>query len=112
MATKAAWHEVIMSAQAADETKSTVIGPAIASRCQFLTFYVKWNTGTSAGVVEIETSADPADTGTWAPLATVTFSGTAPKQDVVQVEGTGLAFRARISTAVADGTVTVTFVGN
>ena len=109
---KTVWHEIIMDAESADETVSTVIGPAIAARCREMAFYIEWSTGVTAGVVEVETASHAAYTGTWDSVATTTYTSGAPKSEVVVSHGVGLAFRARISTAVANGTVTVTFVGN
>lgn len=112
MARDTVFHQRIMDAQATDETVSTVIGPAIASKYQYHTFHVSFGTGVSAGVVTIETANDPAYTGTWASLGDVTFAGTAPNQLVSVETGPYLALRARISTAIADGTVTVDYVAN
>lgn len=101
----------LISAASAQDTAGT-LGPALCAANQAFAFHVKWGTGVTAGVVKIEAADDAAYTGTWANLATVTFAGTAPNQDVVQVSGTGAAMRARISTAVSNGTVTVVAVGN
>lgn len=106
------YSKIIMDAQSVDETTSTVLTPATVSKFKEMAFYVEWSTGVTAGVVEIETASHEAYAGTWAPVATVTYASGAPRSEVVVVHGVGLAFRARISTAVADGTVTVTFVGN
>ena len=77
------------------------------------THLITWNTGVSSGTVEIE-AANRADTPTaeWAAIATVTFSGTAPKTDSVRVAGVYKTFRHRISTIVTDGTVTSRIVGS
>ena len=67
---------------------------------------VEWGTGVSAGVVEIEAAARPDYTGTWVGLSTVTYDTGAPKAVTYLAEGPYGAFRHRISTAVAGGTVT------
>lgn len=67
------------------------------------THEISWATGVTSGVVEIESAPDADYTGTWAPVATVTFSGTAPKVDYVYVPGNHPAFQHRISTIVAGG---------
>lgn len=104
------YSKIIMSAQSVDETTSDTIGGF--STFKELAFYVAWSSGVSAGVVTIESAPNATYTGTWAPLAVVTYTSGSPKCDLVQVSGTGLAFRARISTAITGGTVTVTFLGN
>ncbi|MBI4916883.1 MAG: hypothetical protein HY825_13630 [Acidobacteria bacterium] len=72
--------------------------------------FVAWSAGCSAGVVTIETAETAAYAGTWAPLTTVSWSA-ASKTDVVQIIGPIGVIRARISTAVVGGTVTVTAYG-
>lgn len=67
------------------------------------THVIQWPTGVTSGVVEIETADDPDYAGTWAPVSTVTFAGTAPKEDYVYVPGVYSAFQHRISTVVAGG---------
>lgn len=112
MAADNAYSEIILDAQATDETSSTVLGPAVLANKQEHTFYTEWGTGVSAGVVTIEEASDPAYAGTWANVATVTYSAGSPLSVVTRKSGAALAMRARISTAVAGGTVTVTYVGN
>ena len=102
----------IMTAQSADETASDVVGAAYMPQCRESAVYVDWNAGVTAGVVEVETAHSAAYGDTWANLATVTFSGTAPNLDVVQITGVHLALRARISTVLTGGTVDVHFVCN
>lgn len=68
--------------------------------------------GVSAGAIQPETAKDASYAGTWAPLGggpiTVPAASTAFEYTF---EGIFAAFRARISTTVADGTVTVTYEG-
>ena len=88
----------------------TVLGPAFATQARETTFYVVFGPGTTAGAVMIESAHDPAYTGTWAQLgSTVTWSA-ASKIHTVSVTGVYLAMRARISTAVTGGTVTVVMI--
>jgi hypothetical protein len=84
----------------------TVIGPGYMPRCRESAIYIQWSAGTGAGGVTVETAHDPNYTGTWAPLATVAWAA-ASKEDVVQVTGIHAALRARISTTVTGGTVSV-----
>lgn len=69
-------------------------------------FYVSWSAGVTAGAVTIETADDKDYQGTWAELGTVT-APPASRQDVLHFSGVLIAVRARISTAVTGGTVTV-----
>ena len=72
--------------------------------------YVSWSAGCSAGVLVVETAASASYAGTWAPLATVTWSA-ASKTDIVQIIAPVEALRVRISTPISGGTVTVTATG-
>jgi len=112
MAENTVFDKILLSAQSVDETASTALTPTSVAHIRELAVYVSWGTGVTAGVVQIETADDPAYAGTWAPLATVTYASGAPKQDIVQITGVALYVRARISTAIANGTVTVRAVGN
>lgn len=98
-----------LNAASTDETAGTALGPELITACQETAAYVVWATGTTAGGVAVETAHETGYTGTWANLATVTFSGTAPKVDVVQITGAHTALRTRVDTAVSDGTVTTFF---
>lgn len=83
----------------------------VAGVGEYAAFVVQWENGTglSAGVVTIEASADPSYAGTWAPLATVAYVGATNHCDIVNLTGTFLVLRARISTTVVGGTVSVYF---
>jgi len=81
-------------------------------------FYVDFSAGVGAGAVSIETANDPEYTGTWAPLVNdlatptvnpVTFA--VSSQKIYTYIGVLAAIRARISTTVTGGTVTVTYKG-
>src|SRR4051794_21326651 len=76
------------------------------------THHISWSTGVSVGEVTIETADDVDYTGTWAPVAVITFAGTAPKQDYARVQGTYGAIRHRLSVAVTGGTVTTKIEGS
>jgi hypothetical protein len=76
------------------------------------THYISWSAGVVSGVVQIETADSSIYTGTWAPIATITFSGAAPKQDYAAVTGSYAAIRHRISTAVVGGTVSTRIDGS
>ena len=69
------------------------------------THHIEWGEGVSSGIVAIEAAPRPSYTGTWEILDTVTFDGTAPKVDIVRLEGSYGAMRHRITQIVTDGTV-------
>lgn len=75
------------------------------------TIYITGSAGVSAGAVQFETAPTTDYSGTWAAIGspvTVTASTTA----IAQVTGCFGAVRARISTTVVDGTVTVELFSN
>lgn len=65
--------------------------------------HINWATNVTAGEVTIECADNSAYAGTWAPMAVVTFSGVAPKQDYVYTPGAPKAIRHRISVTVSGG---------
>jgi hypothetical protein len=90
----------------------TAIGPGFMSRGRETAVYISWAAATTAGVVKVESANSEAYTGTWATLATVTFAGTAPNQDIVQITGIHGAIRTRVSTTLTGGSVSTFFVVN
>ncbi len=76
-----------------------------------LAFYVEFDHTSSAGVVLIETASSDTYAGTWAVLATITWSAI-DKCHYVAVSTPVRAVRARISSAVTAGTVSVRMVAN
>lgn len=100
----------LLDAASTDETKVQTPDAFARSGCEKTVHVIAWGTGVTAGVVEIEASADDGDTA-WATLGTITFSGTAPKTETFMVDGPYGAFQHHISTAVAGGTVTTHIQG-
>lgn len=94
-----------MTAASALNATHTATGSGLMARCREVAVYVNWGTGVASGAVTVETAMDLNYAGTWAPLAAVTFSGTAPKADIVQITGIHGAVRSRVSTVLAGGTV-------
>ena len=88
----------------------TVLGPAFASQARETTFYVVFGPGTTAGGVTIESAHDPAYSGTWSAQSTAVAWAAASRVHTVSITGVFLALRARISTAIEGGTVTVIMV--
>lgn len=96
------------------KTAVNELGYVNVSDCAQLTesaFYVEFSVGSAAGVVLIETASQEDYAGTWAILATVTWSA-ASKSHYVALTGALRSVRARISSAVTTGTVNVRMVGN
>ena len=106
---------VMLDAESVDETAATFEPVAGASPQQGFHHHISWATGVTSGVVQIECADDSSYEGTWAPMATVTFAGTAPNQDYVYTPGRPRAIRHRISTVVTGGaapSVTTRLVGS
>src|SRR5437016_3236434 len=76
------------------------------------THHVRWAEGVLEGEVTIEVADEVNYTGAWTPVAVVTFSGLAPKQDYVTVAGTYAAYRHRITQPVQGGSVSTKIVGS
>jgi hypothetical protein len=102
--------KTLIEALSAAEATGTVLGPAFASQARETTFYVIFGAGTTAGAVMIESAHDPAYTGTWAQQGSTVTWGAATRVHTVSITGTFLALRARISTVISGGTVTVIVV--
>jgi hypothetical protein len=95
----------------ADAADSTGVADLRRLGTEVTTHYISWGEGVSSGVVVIETADSVDYAGDWALLATVTFSGDAPKQDVERIAGDFAVIRHRIATIVTDGTVSTKIVG-
>jgi hypothetical protein len=79
-------------------------------------FLVKGSSGVSSGAVTIETANDPADTNTWAaidPIESVANPVTVVASADLMINYSGILnfVRARISTTVVGGTVSVDYEG-
>lgn len=93
---------------------SSVVAPPMSFRNH--NFLIKGSVGVVSGAVTIETSNDPNDANTWAPIvpsgsianpATVVAS-----TDILMAYSGLLMFaRARVNTVLAGGTVTVEYLG-
>jgi len=106
---------LILDAQTVDETKSTVVCPSSGIRNHTITLK---SSASITGAVQIETSNDPNYTGVWAPLG----GGPIDAADIgpaaageLQMQFSNVTFtalRVRISTVIAGGTLTATYLGN
>lgn len=93
-----------LTAQSADETKSTVESILGWDRINFV---VEFGTGVSAGEVVLESAWTNDYAGTWNVLSTITYSSGAPLVVMEAVDVCGKFVRARINTAISGGTVNV-----
>jgi hypothetical protein len=93
---------------------ANAVGTVGLSDCAHVTefgFHIETSAGVSAGAVKIETASDPSYGGTWAVLSTVTLSAASTSQ-YVGITDAVRCIRARISTVLTGGTVTVYMVAN
>lgn len=72
---------------------------------------IKGSAGVSAGAVQVEVNNDSADSNTWAPMGGGPVTVVASTDISVDFTGVYLFIRARISTPIANGTVTVNYLG-
>ena len=72
---------------------------------------IKGNGAVGAGAIQVETADSPDYSGTWNPLGGGPITVVADSELEYTFEGVFNALRARISTTVTVGTVTVTYVG-
>jgi hypothetical protein len=75
------------------------------------TITIKGLTAIAAGAVQIETADDDTYTGTWGQIGGGPITVVDVTEIVVNFEGVFKFIRARISTTVTGGTVTVTYNG-
>ena len=106
------FYRQIMTNQLALNTLSSEIGPEDLKSVTELAFYIVFGAGTSAGAVQIETAHQSGYTGTWAAEGSATAWSAANKVHKVSITGMSFVTRARISTLVVGGTVSVYAMGN
>lgn len=100
----------IMTAKSALNELSTEIGPVRGSNMNEFTIYIVGSAGVASGAVQVEEAHLAGYTGTWAAVgAPVTVAATTVK--TVKASGVGFVYRARISTVLAGGTVSVLAMG-
>jgi hypothetical protein len=85
---------------------------AIPSSFNRHNFLIRASAGVASGAVQVETSNDPTDAGVWAPLTASPITTSVASSDIL-VAYTGILnfVRARISTVIAGGTVSVDYEG-
>jgi hypothetical protein len=89
------------------------VGAVDVAGCANLSFAIVGNGAVSAGAVQLEESHDVNFAGTWAALGTPSTPITVVGNGVVVMKynNTAKAVRARISTAVTGGSVSVVLTG-
>lgn len=102
-------YETVLVAQSA---LNTTHPPVFAAHCTALRMLVVGSAGVATGAVTCEASPTKDFTGTWLPIPGAV---TAVADTVVQTVAVNAAYpyvRARISTVIGGGTVTVMILGN
>lgn len=104
---------LIMDALSADEAVSNVVCPSPGIKNHTITITTS---ASVTGAIQLETSNNPTYTGAWSPLgggpydlATIT---SVHEQQFMFSNITFAALRARITTVVGGGTVSVSYLGN
>ena len=106
---------LILDAQTVVETKSTVVTPSMGIKNHTVTFT---SSASITGAVQIETANSPTYTGVWSPLGgapidVATIGPTAAAEMQLQFSNvTFTALRVRISTVIAGGTLSASYLGN
>lgn len=67
----------------------------------------EWGAGVGAGAFVLETAPYGGYAGTWSPVSTLTFSGTAPNLSTDSAVVNANVGRVRVTTPVTGGTLTV-----
>lgn len=76
------------------------------------TVTIQGSAGVGAGAVQLESADSYNYAGTWNPVGGGPVTVAATTEKVINFEGTYLFIRARISSDITGGTVTVTYIGN
>jgi hypothetical protein len=106
--TRAKYFQTLLNAVATDEAAVAIM---LGAQTAEHTIYVTWSAGVTAGVVEIETAPSSDYAGTWAAMQTVNWVSES-RVDRFSFTGAFGAVRTRISTAIANGTVTTLIAAN
>lgn len=94
---------------AATTGNGIVVAPPVSFKHHTIT--IKGNTAVASGAVQIETADDPAYTGVWGQIGGGPITVIDVAEQVINFEGVFNFIRARVSTTIAGGTVTVSYYG-
>lgn len=111
MAQKSAMKGVPFTLQNAQTTGNGLV-IAIPNSFRYHQIVIKGNGAVGAGAIQVECADDPAYAGTWAPLGGGPVTVVANAEVVVNLTGIISFLRARISTNITVGTVTVSYIGS
>ena len=106
---------LMMDAQTALDTKSTVIVPSVGIKNHTITLR---SSASITGAVQLETAHDPAYTGVWSPLGggPINVADIGPAAaGILQFQFSNITFgavRARVTTIIAGGTLSASYLGN
>ena len=105
---------LIMDAKTVDEVVSTVVCPTPGTLNHTITLK---SSNTLTGAVQIETANDPTYTGVWSPLGGGPINaadiGTGASELILNFSNIAItALRVRISTVIAGGTLSASYLGN
>lgn len=98
---------VVQSAVTTGNGTALAIPPSVNNH----KFTIEGSAGIASGAIQIESASSPDYTGTWNPVGGGPINVPVSSQLEVNFQGVFSALRARVSTAVVGGTVTVTYVG-
>lgn len=84
---------------------------AIPPSYDYHSIIIQGSSGVASGAVQLESAAAPDYAGTWAPVGGGPITVVADTEAAIDFEGTFIFLRARISTDIVGGTVTVTYKG-
>lgn len=84
---------------------------AVPAHMQLHTINIKGSSGVASGAIQIESADTPDYAGTWSPLGGGPITVVASSEFDINFTGTFRFIRARISTTIGSGTVTVTYIG-
>lgn len=107
---KSAMKGVKFSLQSAATTGNGTVA-AIPPSFKQHKIYIKGSAGVSAGAVQIEAASVNDYSGTWGQIGGGPITVTADVENQIDFSGQYRFIRARISTTVVDGTVTVDYEG-
>lgn len=111
MAAQLRFFRQIMDGLSALNAVSDELTPNDLAGVNELTFYIVFGPGTGAGAVQVESAHQKGYAGTWAAEGSPVAWSAASKVHKVSISGASYVSRARISTLVTGGTVSVWAIG-
>lgn len=100
------WKQILTASSALNTISDEIRLPELGSVGE-LTYYIVFGPGTSAGAIQVESAHENGYTGTWAPEGPPIAWVAASRVHKLNIQGISYVSRARISTAIVGGTVTI-----